>query len=54
MERKKRGFREERERIRRREKLENFKTFFSLPVYVQTRSCSIRFNPEKILLVYEV
>ena len=54
VERKKRGFREERERIRRREKPKNFKTFFSLPVYVQTRSCSIRFNPEKILLVYEV
>ena len=49
----KRGFREEREDKEERE-TQKFKTFFSLPVYVQTRSRSIRFNPEKILLIYEV
>ena len=52
---KKRGFREVREREDKEEReTQKFKTFFSLPVYVQTRSRSIRFNPEKILLIYEV
>ena len=53
VERKKRGFRERGEDKKERE-TQKFKTFFSLPVYVQTRSRSIRFNPEKILLIYEV
>ena len=52
---KKRGFREVREREDKEEReTRKFKTFFSLPIYVQTRSRSIRFNPEKILLIYEV
>ena len=52
---KKRGFREVKEREDKEEReTRKFKTFFSLPVYVQTRSRSIRFNPEKILLIYEV
>ena len=34
VERKKRGFREKRERIKRREKPKNFKTFFSLPMII--------------------
>ena len=51
----KEGFeRGERERIRRREKLENFKAFSLSRVLSKHPNCSFRFNPEKILLVYEI